>query len=268
MRNLPLSESRRKRSADVGASASSPEGGAGIVPTVIALVLVLVLAVCMIAPGKVDDALDRTGSIVAGKDAVTTQVWQTVATTFEGDDAESEQVASAALASGATSLKPSEVATKPNEIATGDSSRTLLTRGHDILELDPYTTIDISDEAMEDSTTIIRLFDGTIHVKAAKRTDGGTLSVKTRYLVATVKGTKFDVTTTAEGAAVSVTEGIVGVRSTASNDGVDVTRGRTAVILAADGATLRVISTPAGGAMAAIEAMTSGTVSNANHGWR
>lgn len=260
MRNLPLSDSRRKRSADVGASGSSPEGGAGSVPTIIALVLVLVLAVCVIAPGKVDDALGRTRSIVTGNDPVTTQVWHTVATTFENDDAESEQVASAALAHGVAS-------SKPNEIATGDSSRSLLTRGHDILELDPFTIIDINDEAT-DSTTIIQLFDGTVHVKAAKRTDGGTLSVKTRYLVATVKGTKFDVTTTTEGAAVSVTEGIVWVRATASNDGVDVTRGRTAVILAADGATLRVISTPAGGAMAAIGAMTSGTVSNANHGWR
>jgi ferric-dicitrate binding protein FerR (iron transport regulator) len=102
-------------------------------------------------------------------------------------------------------------------------------------------------------------------VEAAKRTDGGTLSIKTQYLVATVKGTKFHVMTTDSGAAVSVTEGVVSVRSIGSSDGVDVTRGRTAVVSSADGATPRVGLTPVGGALAAIEAVRSGSVSDSNH---
>ena len=259
MPDLPLSGSRRRRLTGGAASDPSQEGRGSLVPTAIALVLVIVLAACLIAPNQVDRALDRTASAVVDKNAMTAQAWRSVASTFAIEDSESEQIASGSPLSNATVLKPNE------SITTGYARRTVLTRGHDILELEPQTTIAAGQKGPENSTTTIRLLDGTIHVKAAKRTDGGTLSIETQSLVATVKGTKFDVTTTANGAAVSVTEGIVSVRLTGSSDAVDVTRGRTAVVSAADGATLRVVSTLGGGALAAIEAVSAGAVSNSNH---
>lgn len=258
MRDLPLNGSRRKRFTDAGTSASR-EGTGGIVPTAIALILILALAIWVIAPGQVDEALGRTASAVTDKNAITTQVWRTVASTFEGEDSEPVQVASAAPLSGVATIKPNE------SISTGSTGRTVLTRGHDIVDLAPRTTIVVDERGSEDPATIIRLIDGTLHVRAAKRPVRGTLSVETRYLVATVKGTKFDVTTTAGGASVSVTEGIVRVRTIGSSEGVDLTRGRTAIVLAGEGATLRVISTPPGGGLAGIEAIGAGTISNSNH---
>ncbi len=259
MPDLSLHGSRRKQLTGAEAGGSFQEGRASVVSTAIALVLIIVLAAYLIAPRQVDGALDRTVSAVTDKNAVTTQVWRSVASTLASEDAEPEQIASASPLSSATVLKPNE------SITTGYASRTVLTRGHDILELGPQTTIAVGGREPQSSTTIIRLIDGTVHVRAAKRTDGGTLSVETQALVATVKGTKFDVTITEKGTAVSVTEGIVSIRSTGSSDGVDLTRGRTAVVSAAVGATPRVVSTPAGGTLAAIEAVSAGTVSNGNH---
>jgi hypothetical protein len=265
MADLSLNHSRRKRLTDTGTGTSFKEGGASVVPIAIAVILAVALAALFLAPNQVDSALHRTATIVSDKKAVTTQVWNSVMSTLQSEDAaEREQIASVSPLSTASMLKPNE------SIATGNTTRTVLTRGHDILELEPDTTIVAGDRGVNDSTTIIQLLDGIIHVKAAKRTDGGTLSIETRYLVATVKGTKFDVVTMPTGAAVSVTEGIVWVRPVGSSDGVDVTRGRTAVVLAGDGATPTVSLTPDGGALAAIDVATgvtagTGPAASANH---
>jgi hypothetical protein len=226
---------------------------------VAAVVLVLALGVLFIAPNKVDSALNRTATVVSDK-AGPTQVWNSVVSTFSSDEArEGQQSASASPLANATMLKPNE------SVATTGQGRTVLTRGHDIIELEPATTIIDGNRGLDDSLSIIQLIEGTIHIKAAKRTDGGTLSIETQYLVATVKGTKFDVTVTDRGAAVSVTEGIVFVRAVGSTDGVNVTHDRTAVVLAGDSAMPRLSTTTGGGALAALEAASSGLVSNSNH---
>lgn len=259
MRNLPMHDTRRKRLTGADASSTSQSGGAAIGPTIIGLILFVALAIWLIAPGEVDDNEGRTKTTISDSAAVTTQVWQTVASTFEFEDAETRQVASLAAP------KSPESAIKPNEtIKTGATSRTVLTRGNDLLELDPHSSIDLT-EADASAGTNVHLTGGTVHVKAAKRTDGSTLSVETKYLVATVKGTKFEVTTVPGGAAVSVTEGIVAVTSVASGESVDLTRGRTAVVLANGDSMPRVIATLPGGALAGIDAITAGTVSNSNH---
>jgi hypothetical protein len=250
----------RKRLVDARAGGTSSGGTSNVVPTAILAFLAVMIAIFLFAPDQVDHALDRSLTAVAGDKTMPAQAWRVVASTFVGEDAEEdEQIASAAPAPGFTMLKPNESA------ATGDSSRTVLTRGHDILELEPDTAITVGESWTEDSTTIVKLLDGTVLVKAAKRTDGGTLSIESRFLVATVKGTKFAVTTTDNGSAVSVFEGVVSVRSIASSIGVDVTPGRTAVVSAAAGATPVLGLTRTAGAAAAIDALSAGIVSNSNH---
>lgn len=259
MADLSMNRSRRKRLGGADTGSSCKEGGTSIVPMVSAVVLVLALGALFIAPNRIDSALNRTATVVSDE-AVPTQVWNSVVSTFSSEEApEEQQVASVSPLANAAMLRQDE------SVATTDQSRTMLTRGHDIIELEPATRIVDGNRGLDDAMSIIQLIEGTIHIKAAKRTDGGTLSIETQYLVATVKGTKFDVTVTGRGAAVSVTEGVVSVRAIGSSDGVDVTHGRTAVVLAGDGAMPRLSTTTGGGAAAALEAASSGIVSNSNH---
>jgi len=248
MPDLPLNSSRRKPVVGAEPSSLSQEGGGSIVPTAIALILAVLLVVWLIAPNQVDSVFGRTAAAVAGKDTATDRFWHSIVSTLTSDEGDREQIASSTASTGATVLQPNQ------SVTTGSTGRMVLTLGHDILELAPRTTIAVGDARPEATTTIIRLLDGTVHVKAAKRTDGQTFSVETQYLVATVKGTKFDVMTSERGAAVSVTEGLVSVRPAGSSDGVDVAPGNTAVVLAADGAAPVVGPTPVGGAPAAIDA--------------
>jgi hypothetical protein len=254
-----MNRSRRKRLGGTETGSSHKEGRNNIVPMVAAVILVLALGALLVAPNEVDSALNRTATVVSDK-AAPTQVWSSVVSTFSSEEArEEQQVASVSPLANAVMLKPNE------SVATTGQSRTMLTRGHDIIELDPATRIVEGNRGLDDTMSIIELIEGTIHIRAAKRTDGGTLSIETQYLVATVKGTKFDVTVTDQGAAVSVTEGVVFVRAVGSTDGVDVTHDRTAVVLAGGGAMPRLSTTTAGGALAALEAASSGVISNSNH---
>jgi hypothetical protein len=132
---------------------------------------------------------------------------------------------------------------------------------NDLLRLEPKTTITIGEP---EPATIIELLDGALHVKAGKRHDGETLSIETQYLVATVKGTEFMVATTDSGTAVSVTEGVVSVRSTHSSQAFDVVPGQTAVVSTTQVLLPTIVATPAGGWIAAIEAAVSGTAVHSN----
>ena len=260
MLDSSFSALHRKRLVDARAGGTSSGGTSNVIPTAILAILAIMIAVFVLAPDQVDHALDRSLTAVAGDKTMPAQAWRVIASTFVSEDAEEdEQIASAVPAPSFTMLKPNESA------STGDSSRTVLTRGHDILELEPDTAITVGESWTEDSTTIVKLLDGTVLVKAAKRTDGGTLSIKSGFLVATVKGTKFAVTTTDSGSAVSVFEGVVSVRSTTSSIAVDVTPGRTAVVSAATGATPVLGLTRTAGVAAAIDAVNGGILSNSNH---
>jgi hypothetical protein len=245
---------------DAKAGGTSGGGTSNVIPMAIMAILAIMIAVFVLAPDQVGHALDRSLTAVAGDKTMPAQAWQSVASTFVSEDAEEdEQIASAAPAPSFTMLKPNESA------VTGDTGRTVLTRGHDILELEPNSAVTVGETWTEDSTTIVKLLDGTVLVKAAKRTDGGTLSIESTFLVATVKGTEFAVTTTDSGSAVSVFEGVVSVRSTTSNIAVDVTPGRTAIVSAATGATPLLGLTRTADAAAAIEDVNAGIVSNSNH---
>jgi hypothetical protein len=64
--------------------------------------------------------------------------------------------------------------------------------------LNPGTSVEIGDNDSATDEANLELKSGTVHVKAGKRTPGHTFSVETPYLVATVKGTQFDVSTSGE----------------------------------------------------------------------
>jgi hypothetical protein len=115
-------------------------------------------------------------------------------------------------------------------ISTGAGQHMVLVNGRDLVEVWPNTTITIGDNDPATPEANVDLVTGTIHVEVGKRTPGQTFSVGAPYLVATVKGTQFDVSSSSASSIVSVTEGIVAVSSLASRQSVDVTPGKTATV--------------------------------------
>ena len=73
------------------------------------------------------------------------------------------------------------------------------------------------------------------------------------------------VTTADNGATVTVTEGVVSVRSTRTSTAFDVTPGHTALVSSVHGSLPTVVATPPGGGTAALEAAVSGMIANSNH---
>jgi len=145
------------------------------------------------------------------------------------------------LTTGESVEDASRTALPDNAIVTGPDERRTIEFGRDVLYLYPSTVVTLQ----EGST--VRLISGTVRVKAAKRKNGKTLSVETRMLVATVKGTDFEVSIVADASAVSVYEGRVAVKAVGVVGGIDVTPGKTATVTAGDkGGKLR--NTPQGGA--------------------
>jgi hypothetical protein len=139
----------------------------------------------------------------------------------------------------------------PDAIVTKDGEKRVLTLGRDILELHPSTAVAIEETG---SNTSVRLITGTVRVTAAKRKKGQAFTVRTLMLVATVKGTEFEVSATGNGSAVSVYEGRVAVKATGGVGGVDVTPGKTATVASTEDSPA-LGPTPAGGAAAATKAL-------------
>jgi hypothetical protein len=246
---------RRKRTASTEASSSHKTGSSGGISAIVSVIVILAASAYLMAHDQVDEALGRTATVISDKSTTTGQVWTSVVTTFTIEDGE-EDAASETSAPDLTTLKDGD------RVTAGNRGRTVATRGNDLLRLEPKTTITI--EAQKPAT-IIELLDGTLHVKAGKRQDGDTLSIETQYLVATVKGTEFVVATTEMGTAVSVTEGVVSVRSMRVSTAFDVTPGQTAIVSLVHGLLPTIVATPANGGTAALQAAVSGMVANSNH---
>jgi hypothetical protein len=126
---------------------------------------------------------------------------------------------------------------------TGAHETRTLHLGRDVLTLYPTTIVTFQDVA----NSSVRLISGTVRVKAAKRKNGRTLSVETQMLVATVKGTDFEVSTAGDASAVSVYEGRVAVKAVGTVGGMDVTPGKTATVSVRDKGG-KLSDTPRGGA--------------------
>jgi len=246
---------RRKRTASAEVGSSHKTGSSGGFSAIIAVVVILAASVYLMAHHQVDEALGRTATVISDKSTTTGQVWTSVVTTFATDDAE-DDLTRETSAPDLTMLKDGD------RITTGSQGRTVATSGNDLLRLEPKTTITIGEP---EPATIIELLNGTLHVKAGKRQDGDTLSIETQYLVATVKGTEFTVATTEMGTAVSVTEGVVSVRSIRTSQALDVLPGQTALVSSVHGSLPTIVATPAAGGTAALEAAVSGTLANSNH---
>lgn len=115
-------------------------------------------------------------------------------------------------------------------ISTGAGERIVLVNGRDLVEIRPNSTVSIGDDDAATPGANVDLVNGTIHVEVGKRAPGKIFAIDAPYLVATVKGTRFDVSASSEQASVSVTEGVVAVSADASGASVDVTVGNTAVV--------------------------------------
>ena len=115
-------------------------------------------------------------------------------------------------------------------IATGGGQQMILTNGRDVVEIRPNSTVTIGDDDASTAASNVDLVNGTIHVEVGKRAPGKTFSIDAPYLVATVKGTQFDVTSSSDKTAVTVTEGVVAVSADASGASIDVTVGNTAIV--------------------------------------
>jgi hypothetical protein len=116
------------------------------------------------------------------------------------------------------------------QISTGAKQHMVLVNGRDLVEIMPNSTVTIGDDDASTPTANVGLVNGNIHVEVGKRAPGKTFSIDAPYLVATVKGTQFDVGSSSSASTVSVTEGVVAVSADASGASVDVTAGHNAVV--------------------------------------
>jgi hypothetical protein len=116
------------------------------------------------------------------------------------------------------------------QISTGAKQHMVLVNGRDLVEIMPNSTVTIGDDDASTATANVGLVNGTIHVEVGKRAPGKTFSIDAPYLVATVKGTRFDVSSSSSASTVSVTEGVVAVSADATGASVDVTVGNKAVV--------------------------------------
>jgi len=114
-------------------------------------------------------------------------------------------------------------------VRTFARSRATLTRQGDLILVAAGSEV-VLPERMADGATVVLQKSGHAIYKVAPRTGGGRFEVQTPFLVAGVKGTRFSVILENDRAAVSVLEGIVEVRSSATGQTMDLTAGMVAVV--------------------------------------
>ncbi|MGH6892143.1 MAG: FecR domain-containing protein [Dongiaceae bacterium] len=137
-------------------------------------------------------------------------------------------------------------------ISTGTGQHMIIVNGRDLIAVSTNTTIAIGDNDPATSNANVDLVSGTIHVEVGKRAPGQTFSIEAPYLVATVKGTQFDVSTSMDASAVTVTEGVVAVSAIATGKSVDVTAGNTAIVARRTVGAPTLAPSPVGGAASTI----------------
>jgi FecR protein len=173
-----------------------------------------------LAPAVLAAAVSAAGGAHA-EDSVLTWIVKSISSNEEGDiiQASAMQVPQigTALVTG-------------QRISTGAGQNMVLVNGRDLVEIRPNSTVTIGDDDASTAGANVDLINGTIHVEVGKRAPGKTFSIEASYLVATVKGTQFDVSSSSAQSAVSVTEGTVAVAASASGTSVDVTVGNTAIV--------------------------------------
>ncbi len=128
-------------------------------------------------------------------------------------------------------LSVGEVLEPDTQLMSGSSGVVMLERGADLMVVAENTEIEIPAMPAQKGLTRIINSIGTLLLRVDKKPDRK-FRVITPFLVATVKGTEFDVTVEGEGASVSVTEGTVGVSRGDDGNEVNVVPGQTASVSA------------------------------------
>ena len=117
-------------------------------------------------------------------------------------------------------------------VRTDGSGTMVLSNGIDQIRLSPSSEIELPANQKGDPVTRVIHWIGTAFFHVGKR-PGPQFEVDTPYIVAIVKGTKFTTTVSDGGAAIKVSEGIVGVSATVGGSSIDVTAGGSASVSAA-----------------------------------
>jgi hypothetical protein len=120
---------------------------------------------------------------------------------------------------------------------TGNNGKVLLVRSAESVFIGPYTVAAIAARPTNGLDTTVLLQSGRAQLSVRKR-NSAHFSVETPYLVAVVKGTRFNVAVGQNSAQVLVQEGRVAVRALRSGRNVDVSAGQKASVDAAGNLTL------------------------------
>lgn len=115
-------------------------------------------------------------------------------------------------------------------LRTVSRTRLLLTRGKERIQVGSNTIIRLPGfDELKPGWTEITQTHGTLHLSVEKK-NVKHFSIKTPFLVAAVKGTKFTVNVTNDTAKVAVQEGIVEINNRLEKEKTDITSGQSAIV--------------------------------------
>ncbi len=166
--------------------------------------------------------------------------WKTVAVSGRVETRAGDRSLSTAPAATVDSpawrpVRRGDVVASSSHLRTQQKARATLTRDGNLILVDAATEI-VLPETLQGEGTVVMQSSGNAIYKVAPRKQGtGRFEVRTPFLVAGVKGTRFSVQIRESGAAVSVIEGVVEVKSLLTGDTHDVTGGESIMVEGADG---------------------------------
>jgi hypothetical protein len=118
---------------------------------------------------------------------------------------------------------------KGDTVRTGANGKVLLVRGAESVFVGPYSTATIASRAAPGMRTTVLLQKGRVDLSVQTKARPH-FSVETPYLVAVVKGTKFQVTASPWRSEVSVSEGRVHVKVLRTGQSVELRAGQKALV--------------------------------------
>ena len=152
-------------------------------------------------------------------------------------------------------LERGSVVPDTRKIFTRSNGHATLVRGNEAIALGPNTQIEIHDQGGRKPFTTILQYAGVLTVEAEVR-NVQHFAVRTAYLAAVVKGTRFTVTARSNGGSVEVQRGEVSVEDKQSAETVLIVAGQKAKV--AKGGGLTVSGKPKAGAKPAAPAQSTG----------
>jgi hypothetical protein len=152
-------------------------------------------------------------------------------------------------------LERGSVVPDTRKIFTRSNGHATLVRGNEAIELGPNTQIEIHDQGGRKPFTTILQYAGVLTVEAEVR-NVQHFAVRTAYLAAVVKGTRFTVTARSNGGSVEVERGQVSVENEQNDEAVLIVAGQKAKV--AKGGGLTVSGKPKAGAKPAAAAKSTG----------